>query len=125
MDPPYGINHQRPRLHLGSTSDFQLRFPASCFHEVLSLQIVYCVLYKLVHTEPSLVRVRAGDYEKGTVPPRLGTVALAFECRLLNMKILPSKIVRSTFSLITSRALSVTNIVVIFEAIPTNDFKNA
>jgi hypothetical protein len=93
--------------------------------KALSLQIVYCVLYKLVHTEPPLVRVRAGDYEKGTVPPRLGTVASAFECRLINMKILPSKIVRSTFSLITSRALSVANIVVIFEAIPTNDFKNA
>jgi hypothetical protein len=72
-----------------------------------------------------LVRVRAGDYEKGTVPPRLGTVTAAFECRLINMKILPTKIIRSTFSLITSRALSIANIVVIFEAIPANNLKNA
>jgi hypothetical protein len=82
------------------------------------LQYVYCVLYKLEHTGPPLVRVRAGDYEKGTVPPRLGTVTSAFECQLINMKILPTKIIRSTFSLITSGALSAANIVVIFETIP-------
>ncbi len=70
------------------------------------------------------VRKEAGTRKEDDLPPRLGKVISAFECRLVLLtKILPSEIVCSTFFLIAARTLFITGIVVIAQTISTYNFE--